>query len=98
MLSPQNKHSTPLRKKIIEEMYIQLMKSHLDNESFENDYYGFTTKLSSKDIDNIRNIAVKLEMIDINLAFNLMSLALDQRPSGKFIEKKVALYKKILKG
>lgn len=47
----------------------------------------------SKDVDFIRDEAIKLEKTDLKEALRLMELAHSARPSGQFIEKKVREYR-----
>ncbi len=48
--------------------------------------------------DRLRDAAVELEKDDISLAYTLMQLAHDARPSGEYIKEKLREYKKVLDG
>jgi len=54
--------------------------------------------LESKEIDLIRDLAIKLESSDLQLSLDLMKVAHKLRPQGKFIKKKLELYEAKLKG
>ncbi|MDL2191266.1 hypothetical protein QQF40_07655 [Cobetia sp. LC6] len=50
-----------------------------------------------KKADILRDAAVKLESIDINLSLQLMEMALSERPTGKVIKAKLLKYYEIVK-
>lgn len=54
-------------------------------------------RLNEKDIDYLRDLAVKLEKQDINDSLKLMKIAHQYRPDGKFISKKIEKYNELLK-
>lgn len=56
-----------------------------------------TYNLSPEAIDAIRDLAIKKEVSNIKLAYEHMSVAYCERPTGTFIKSKLAEYKGILK-
>lgn len=52
--------------------------------------------MDSKDVNLIRDAAIKIESLDLQTAFELMKLASKYRPEGKFIKNKVAEYADLL--
>lgn len=73
------------------EQYIKKHKSlELKNKLLK------TQKFENKDVDTLRDAAIKLENIDLSLAMKLMSLALRVRPHGQTINKKILEYKRKL--
>jgi len=52
--------------------------------------------LQNMDADYLRDAAVLLESIDLNISVNLMRLALKARPNGPYIKRKLAEYEKAL--
>lgn len=53
--------------------------------------------LTSSDVDFLRDLAVKLEPIDIETSFKIMSIAQILRPHGKFIDNKIKEYNRLIK-
>lgn len=52
--------------------------------------------LKNKDVNLIRDAAVKLENLDLKMAHDLMAIAYDARPNGPFIKKKLEIYQEKL--
>lgn len=62
------------------------------------DYSRRTTQTAkSQAVEQIRDIAMNLEHIDVNMAEKIMTLASLLRPNGKVIQKKLDEYRKKLK-
>lgn len=79
--------------------YLSLDQKNYFSEIFEklfvfNNYVN--KKLDKQFINNIRDTAVAIEEINIELAYNLMQLAYKARPTGLFIKRKLESYKKRL--
>lgn len=56
----------------------------------------FVKNLSELEVNALRDMAISLENIDINVSLTLMSLAAKVRPSGPVIRKKVETYNKLI--
>jgi len=49
--------------------------------------------LTNEEINTIRDIAIKLEKLNTELAYELMHIAHEARPDGNFIKEKLAEYR-----
>lgn len=87
MLGAQNLHLTPLRQSIIKQHQKKIPKNT----------HQVIKKFNDNDIDLIRDLAIKLELINIEEAYKLMLLAHRLRPDGTFISEKLAIYKSQLR-
>jgi hypothetical protein len=63
-----------------------LYQSHVSSKKY----------LTEEDINRIRDAAVLLESLNINMSYYLMNLALEARPHGPYIKNKVTEYKTLL--
>ena len=86
MCSTENIHLTEYRKKII------LKYKHLNLKSED---IPKSRNLTNKQIDILRDIALFLEEIDIDKAYELMNMANQLRPTGVGIRKKLAQKKRL---
>lgn len=82
MMSSQNTHLTNYRKSIIKNYYLAFQLKELEKKSINN-----------KQIDLIRDSALKVEKYNLSYALSLMELASEFRPSGRGIIKKIDEYK-----
>jgi len=95
MRSHENKYLTNKRKSVLDGYLRKILFDICLEKSGSSKYIGFR-QLSPSEINDIRDLAIKLEFIDISISHRLMTLALRYRPSGKFICEKVAEYERIL--
>lgn len=83
MLSQSNTHLTPSRQKIIREFRNRIPKKEIPKVP------GF----QESDVDLMRDLAIKLEGINMEESYKLMLIAHRLRPQGKLIAKKILIYK-----
>ena len=84
LMCKQNIHLTNLRKSIIKNYFLEYKLQGLQKKIIHNDQ-----------IDIVRNAGLKFEKFDLSTALKLMELALQFRPEGKGIQRKVNEYKAI---
>lgn len=51
------------------------------------------SRINSKTVDILRDLAVRYELIDLEIAYDLMNIAYKARPNGLFIQRKLDMYK-----
>lgn len=87
LLSKENRHLTKARAKIIKihrDCVIRL-SDNVSDVLIQNNY-----------VDLLRNDAIKLEKTDLKMAYALMKRALELRPNGPVIKRKVSEYEQLL--
>ena len=87
MYSDENRHLTDLRKHIIK-TYAKKQNISVSDKK--------VTTLTADELDLIRDSAVLLEDINIEMSLNLMRIAHNFRPKAPFVNLKIKEYKKII--
>lgn len=96
MLGPENKYRTHQRSLIVRKHLLAIRrKVTLQEEGFES-YSGFRRAPNNKEIDLVIQTAKKIESIDIELSYKLMSLADKHRSSNTSIKNKLNEYEYML--
>lgn len=85
-----------MRRRILKERYLKIQQDLYSGKKDPMIYKGFYKKPSRADIIRMRDTAVSLEDIDIQAAYQLMTLALKYRPKGPFMQRKVKEYAEII--
>lgn len=83
LLSDENIHLTPKRERIIER-HQRTLKAFMQEDS-----------IPSEVINTLRDVAIQLENIDLELSYKCMEIAHEHRPNGPLINQKMQHYKKL---
>jgi hypothetical protein len=77
------------------------ISKNVNDPKFVGAYLDFMSRVSSQTvqdtINKLRDIALSIENIDVDLAANIMALILPHRPAGPLIKRKIKEYVMLLR-